>query len=101
MTSELALLEASLADTQRQAMSLGSRLALAETKNDELLAQSQVRRLAVVAAAIAAAASVSCSLLAGSLVTEDTLLMVDTWSTQLLNCCESTANLTRSCLVFI
>ncbi|WIA27986.1 hypothetical protein OEZ86_010576 [Tetradesmus obliquus] len=41
MTSELALLEASLADTQRQAMSLGSRLALAETKNDELLAQSQ------------------------------------------------------------
>jgi hypothetical protein len=43
MTSELALLEASLADTQRQAMSLGSRLALAETKNDELLAQSQVR----------------------------------------------------------
>jgi hypothetical protein len=42
MTSELALLEASLADSQRQAMSLGSRLALAETKNDELLSQSQV-----------------------------------------------------------
>jgi hypothetical protein len=42
MTSELALLEASLADSQRQTMSLGSRLALAETKNDELLAQSQV-----------------------------------------------------------
>jgi hypothetical protein len=49
MTSELALLEASLADSQRQAMSLGSRLALAETKNDELLAQSQVRVLAQVA----------------------------------------------------
>lgn len=42
MRTEAALLEATLQDSQRQAMALGSRLTLAENKNDELLSQTQV-----------------------------------------------------------
>lgn len=36
-------MEASLQESQRQAMSLGSRLTLTEAKNDELLSQTQVQ----------------------------------------------------------
>lgn len=42
LQSEASLLESSLQDSQRQAMALGTRLALTETKNDELLVQTQV-----------------------------------------------------------
>lgn len=40
--AESQLLESSLQDSQRQAMALGTRLALTENKNDELLSQTQV-----------------------------------------------------------
>lgn len=44
MASELGILEASLADAQRQSLSLSGRLSLADAKNEDLLVQSQVRK---------------------------------------------------------
>lgn len=47
--AEAQLLENSLQDSQRQAMALGSRLALTESKNDELLSQTQASAVIVFA----------------------------------------------------
>jgi hypothetical protein len=45
LQAELQLLEGSLQDSQRQAMALGTRLTLTESKNDELISQNQVGKL--------------------------------------------------------
>jgi hypothetical protein len=42
LRAELQLLEGSLQDSQRQAMTLGSRLNQTENKNNELISQNQV-----------------------------------------------------------
>lgn len=42
LQAEVSLLETALADSQKQAMSLGARLALSDTKNEELLNQIEV-----------------------------------------------------------